>query len=86
MLVITHEISGEEVVRSINSRKNKVVLNELADVKDWKKLIKSKTNVLICFGNGKASFYNSILGTLHEAAEIVRGLGTIATCDCSKSG
>ena len=64
-----------------------MVLNELADVKAWKNLIKSKTNVLICFGNGKASFSrDDILENLKEAAELIRGLGTIALVDCAASG
>lgn len=80
---------GDEQLSSnrIGSQKNKVVLNEMTDVKEWKRLIKSKTNVLICFGSGRASFArDDILGVLKEAAGVVKGLGTIALVDCASSG
>ncbi|ODM91354.1 Protein disulfide-isomerase A5 [Orchesella cincta] len=64
--------------------KGKVTLESLTDVKDHKKLIKIKTNVLVCFGNGRASFTkDNILNLLTEAANEVKGLGTIAVADCS---
>jgi hypothetical protein len=87
--LFTIQLDGaEDLVRVVGSKKNnKLKLEELTDVKDWKKLIKSKTNVLICFGNGKASFTSDdILGVLKETGELVKGLGTIAIVDCSSSG
>lgn len=66
------------------SKKGKVVLESLTDIKDFKKLVKSKTNVLVCFGNGKASFTkDGVLNVLTEAAQEVKGLGTVAVADCS---
>lgn len=66
------------------SKKGRVTLESLADAKDLKKLTKAKTNVLICFGNGKLSFAkDNILNLLTDTAEQVKGLGTIAVADCS---
>ncbi|CAG7822630.1 unnamed protein product, partial [Allacma fusca] len=70
-----------------SSRKSKAIIQELSDVKDWKKLIKTKTNVLIYFGNGKSSFQSKgILSVLQEAAELIKGIGTVAIADCAGEG
>ena len=65
--------------------KNKVKINELNDVKEWKKLIKTKTNVLIYFlpGPRPTPAISDTLKALQEAADLVRGIGTIAVTDCS---
>jgi len=71
------------IASSSSSKKNRATVSELSDIKDWKKLIKTKTNVLIYFGNGKSSFHSKeILSTLQEAAELVKGIGTMAMVDC----
>ena len=68
---------------SSSNTKNKAVIQEVVDVKDWKKLIKSKTNVLMLFGNGKSSLSQGIGGILQETAELIKGIGTVAVADCS---
>lgn len=65
-----------------NFKGNKLVLENLSDIKEWKKLIKVKTNVLIYFGDGPKP-KNEVLNVLKSTAEAIRGIGTVALVDCS---
>lgn len=52
------------------------------DVKDFKKLLRTKTNVLVCFtSNLKQS--GGVVKVLKEAAVAVKGQGTLVLVDCS---
>jgi hypothetical protein len=67
--------------------KNKGRLNEVSDVKEWKRLLKTKTNVLIAFlpGPRREPVTTETLKVLTEVSDIVKGIGTVVTADCSTS-
>lgn len=56
-------------------------LDEVVDLKEFKKLLKIRTSVLVCFTKSakESQFVTKLLG---EVAEVVRGTGTIVTVDC----
>ena len=56
-------------------------LEEISDLKDYKKLLKTRTSVLICFTKSSKDSA-AVIKLLGEVAETVRGTGTIATIDC----
>lgn len=51
------------------------------EIKDFKKLLRTKTNVLVCFYNSLKQTQN-ILKVLKEAANIIKGQGTMVTIHC----
>lgn len=56
-------------------------VDSMSDLKEFKKLLKTRTSVLACFTkNSKES--SKLIKTLSEVADIVRGSGTIVTVDC----
>ena len=59
-------------------------VEEITDQKDFKKLLKTKNNVLLCFHDlPKAGAGSKILGLLAEVSEKVKGFGTVAAVDCN---
>lgn len=56
-------------------------LDEVSDLKDFKKLLKTRTSVLVCFTKSLKDT-SSLIKQLSEVAEAVRGTGTIVTVDC----
>lgn len=59
----------------------KSLVEEVSDLKEFKKLLKTRTSVLVCFT--KSSKDSSVLiKQLTEVADAVRGTGTIVTVDC----
>ena len=62
---------------------NKGRINELNDIKEWKHLLKTKTNVLIYFAQNGLPSNPDIYKVLLEAADKIRGIGTLASVDCS---
>ena len=56
-------------------------LDEVTEVKEFKKLLKTRTSVLVCFTKS-AQEASQISKLLVEVAEIVRGTGTIIRVDC----
>lgn len=59
-----------------------MVIDNIADVRDFKKLLRTKTNVLVCFTNSLKQSAAAIKN-FKEAAQIVRGQGTMVLIDCS---
>ncbi|XP_045458329.1 protein disulfide-isomerase A5 [Melitaea cinxia] len=60
------------------------VISDIDDIKDFKKLLRTKTNVLVFFmNNNKAS--QSSLDIFKEAADTMKGQATLAVIDCSGS-
>jgi len=60
-------------------------VDSMSDLKEFKKLLKTRTSVLACFTkNSKES--SKLIKTLSEVADIVRGSGTIVTVDCGGEG
>lgn len=65
-----------------NGNKN-VVVDDVVDIKDFKKLLRTKTNILVCFTNSiKQSA--QIVKVFKEAAIIVKGQGTMVLVDCTR--
>ncbi|XP_014671849.1 PREDICTED: protein disulfide-isomerase A5-like [Priapulus caudatus] len=60
-------------------------VEELSDIKEFKKLIRVKTNVLILFTPSLRREDAKFLKDFDEVAETVRGLGTLVTVDCSEA-
>jgi len=60
-------------------------IDSISDIKEMKKLLKTRTSVLACFTkNAKES--TKLIKILSEAADTVRGSGTIVTVDCGGEG
>jgi hypothetical protein len=66
---------------SHGAKSNKI--EDILDHKDFKKLLKTKNNVLVCFHDlPKAGAGSKTLALLAEVAEKVKGFGTVASVDC----
>ncbi|KAK9686365.1 Thioredoxin [Popillia japonica] len=63
-----------------NNSKN-VVVENVADIKDFKKVLRTKTNVLVCFTNNMKQSAN-IVKIFKEAAVTVKGQGTMVLVNC----
>lgn len=61
---------------------HKIVIDDLVDVKDFKKLLRTKNNVLVCFVNSVKKSAN-IIKVFEESANLVKGQGTMVLIDCS---
>jgi len=60
----------------------KATVEELTDIKDFKKILRTKNNVLVCYiSSQKQASY--IVKIFKEAAEVVKGQGTMLLVDCS---
>jgi hypothetical protein len=60
----------------------KTTVEELTDIKDFKKILRTKNNVLVCYVISQKQGSN-IVKIFKEAAEIVKGQGTMLLVDCS---
>lgn len=59
----------------------KLVVDNIADIKDFKKVLRTKTNVLVCFySNYKKS--QDVIKVLKEVADNIKGEGTMVLVDC----
>ena len=59
-------------------------IEEISEQKEYKKLLKTKNNVLLCFHDLPRSGAGSkIFGLLNEVSEKVKGFGTVASVDCN---
>lgn len=68
---------------SLQARKQKtMVVNDIVVMKDYKKLLKSKTNVLILFVN-QPKAAQTVSDVVREVAEAMKGQATLAIIDCS---
>lgn len=65
-----------------NNSKN-VVVENVADIKDFKKVLRTKTNVLVCFTNNMKQSAN-IVKIFKEAAVTVKGQGTMVLVNCGR--
>lgn len=57
---------------------------QVSDVKEWKKLIKTRTNVLAAFGTTRNSL-TDIYPLLESVATAIKGKGTIIAVDCKEA-
>jgi protein disulfide isomerase family A protein 5 len=57
--------------------------DEIVDHKEFKKLMKTKNNILVAFHDlPKSGAGSKLLTLLSEVSEKIKGLGTIASVDC----
>lgn len=59
-----------------------LVVDNLDDIKDFKKLLRTKTNVLVCFYNDYKGSQN-VIKLFKEVAGNIKGEGTMVLLDCS---
>lgn len=57
-------------------------IDEVSDIKDFKKILRTKNNVLVCFISSLKEASN-ILKIFKEAADVIKGQGTMVQIDCS---
>ncbi|CAK1588630.1 unnamed protein product [Parnassius mnemosyne] len=70
---------------SVQVKKQKThLLTDINDIKEFKKLLRTKTNVLILFMNAPKSS-QSILAVFKETADAMKGQATLVSIDCSNS-
>jgi len=60
---------------------NRGSLEEITDAKEFKKLLRTKNNVLVLFVSTTKRTYFTIK-MFKDAAEVVKGQGTLAFVDC----
>lgn len=58
------------------------VISDIDDIKEFKKLLRTKTNVLILYINNHKSS-QSVLDVFKEAADNMRGQATLVVIDCN---
>ena len=62
---------------------SKVSLHEISEHKDFKKFMKTKTNVLVYFFDKPTNV--NIINVLREVADKIKGTGTLVSVDCGNS-
>ena len=67
---------------SCAKKSTKISLTEIVDHKDFKKLLRTKTNVLVFYTNKNTN----LVGILEKVAEKVKGSGTVASINCGQDG
>lgn len=76
MLFVLQPASGK-----LNGKAN-AIIEDIAEYKDFKKLLRTKTNVLVLYYNNAKQAAEQIK-VFKETAEIVKGTGTMVLMDCS---
>lgn len=68
----------------VNAKLNQknVVIEDIQDIKDMKKLFRTKNNVLVLFASNLKDTSNTVK-TFREAAQQVKGQATAVLIDCS---
>ncbi|VEN40613.1 unnamed protein product [Callosobruchus maculatus] len=61
---------------------NKLVIDDLVDIKDFKKILRTKTNILVCFYNNYKEA-QTIIKSVKDVAKNIKGEGTLVLIDCS---
>ncbi|KAB0802017.1 hypothetical protein PPYR_04203 [Photinus pyralis] len=59
-----------------------LVIDNVVDIKDFKKILRTKTNVLVCFSSSLKQSV-PVVQVFKEAALAIKGLGTMILVDCS---
>jgi hypothetical protein len=59
-----------------------MAVEELTDMKDFKKVLRTKNNILVCYVSSLKQAPN-IVRIFKEAAEVVKGQGTMLLMDCA---
>lgn len=69
----------------VEAKTKNLVINDVVDHKDMKKLLKTKTNVILLFvSNLKDKEVQSVVKVFQEMAEEIHGTGTAVQIDCSR--
>ena len=58
------------------------VIDNIYDIKDFKKIIRTKTNVLVCYTNSIKQA-SQVIKVLREAGDVMKGQGTMVLMDCA---
>lgn len=71
---------------TINGKLNSknAVIEDITDVKEIKKIFRTKNNVLVLYASNVKETQNTIK-ILREAADLVKGQGTVVLVDCSNT-
>lgn len=83
LLIVVLQYVSFHISRSIAKTNQKLVLDNVGDIKDFKKLLRTKTNVLVCFYNSQKDAQN-VIKLFKEVADSIKGEGTLAVVDCSQ--
>ena len=67
---------------SAKQNSQKATVEELSDIKDFKKILRTKNNVLVCYVSSMKQAMH-IVKIFKDAAEVVKGQGTMLLADCS---
>lgn len=71
------------VLSSVETKKQKTaVLSDISDIKDFKKILRTKTNVLVLFVNEMKKAHNMV-EVFKETADTMRGQATLILIDCN---
>lgn len=63
-------------------KKPKVVIDDIDEHKEFKKLLRTRNNVLILYTSGDKAA-NSVIKIFEDAANVVRGEATAALINCN---
>lgn len=77
MQIFSFEIN----THSTKEAKNPLI-DDIYDIKDFKKILRTKTNVLVCFTNSPKQI-GPLLKVVRDVAQAVKGQGTLILMDCS---
>lgn len=64
------------------SNTQKTVIDNIVDFKEFKKLLRTKNNVMVCF-TSSAKQASQIIKVFREAAVTVKGQGTMVLMECT---
>ena len=67
---------------SAKQNTQKATVEELSDIKDFKKILRTKNNVLVIYVTSLKQAAH-IVKIFKEAAEVIKGQGTMLLADCS---
>lgn len=81
VLVVLTSLSSL-VVAANNSKPKYSTIENLQNEKEFKKVLRTKNNVLVLFTNGGKENQN-VLKVFRETSEVIKGLGTHVVIDCT---
>ncbi|KAG5877126.1 hypothetical protein JTB14_031279 [Gonioctena quinquepunctata] len=70
------------VTFTAKTNQKKLIVDNLVDIKDFKKILRTKTNVLVCFYNSYKQSQN-VIKTFKDVGDNIKGEGTMVLIDCS---
>ncbi|XP_077301808.1 protein disulfide-isomerase A5 isoform X2 [Arctopsyche grandis] len=71
-------------VLSSNKQKS-TVIDDVVEIKDFKQLLRTKTNVMVCFISSPSPDNANVIKSFKEAAAVIKGHGTMLLVDCNGS-